>query len=66
MDTCFRIKPGYGYWTKTSSAGTIYMNNISPLNKITSSGDIDLASMDKFIVTDSESIHKHFMFQTLI
>ena len=54
MDTCFRIKSGYGYWTKTSSAGTIYMDNISPLNKITSSGDIDLASMDKFIITDSE------------
>lgn len=53
------LKPGKGYWVKTknlTSAGHLILNKYGDpcwMPKITSSFDIDLSKMDKFIVTDS-------------
>lgn len=54
------LKPGKGYWVKTKNltvGGHLILNkNGDPcwMPKITSSFDIDLSGMDKFIVTDAE------------
>jgi len=54
------LKPGKGYWVKTKNltvGGHLILNkNGDPcwMPKITSSFDVDLSGMDKFIVTDAE------------
>lgn len=52
--------PGKGYWVKTKnltkSTGHLILNKYGDpcwMPKITSSFDLDLSKMDKFIVTDS-------------
>ncbi len=49
-----KIEPGIGYWTNTSGAGHLIIDRFSELYKINSSSDINLANMDKFIITDSD------------
>ena len=45
------LKPGAGYWFKTSSAGNIILD----INAIpTEMEDIDLSKSDKFVVTDAD------------
>lgn len=53
------LKPGKGYWVKTKNLtgmGHLILNKYGDpcwMPKITSSFDLDLSQMDKFIVTDS-------------
>lgn len=48
-----RIKPGIGYWLKTKQSGSVIMSESCGMQKVTVSPEIDLAELDKFIITDS-------------
>ncbi len=51
------IKPGIGYWIKTNNSGDLILDryaNPCELPKITSHPQIDLSTMDKFIITDAD------------
>ena len=47
------IEPGIGYWMKTTQSGTVIMSESCGMQKITASPEIDLATLDRFIITDS-------------
>ncbi|NWG28045.1 MAG: TIGR03790 family protein [Ignavibacteriaceae bacterium] len=47
------IKPGVGYWVYANNNGNVILSGTCGMQKITSYPQIDLASLDKFIITDS-------------
>ena len=47
------IKPGVGYWVYANNSGNVILSETCGMQKITSYPQIDLASLDKFIITDS-------------
>jgi uncharacterized protein (TIGR03790 family) len=47
------IKPGVGYWVNANNSGNVILSETCGLQKITSYPQINLADLDKFIITDS-------------